>query len=181
MTNIDLSGYVGESDTHNGFTIEIHHDDLMGAPWDEHDGHGIVSDWTRREKQPGERVLCDDHGFRRFYDVRASLAIAKRDGWDAEPYGTGTKGQRAARAVEADFQHLRGWCNDDWCWIGIVVTHDETGDTESLWGIESNSGEYLNEVARELIAEIQARIDEMSLYGGDGLAQLAALIAILSK
>ena len=85
-------------------------------------GHGPVSEWTTRAKQLGERVLVEDRrGAKRYYDFAEAVRIAKRDGWDAPPLGEGTKGQRAARAAEADFNRLRGWCNGDWEYVGIVV------------------------------------------------------------
>jgi hypothetical protein len=143
-----------------GFTItaRVEQDDQMGEPWKEHDGHGVVSEWTTRSKRPGERVLCEDRGSYRYYDVQASLEIAKRDGWDAEPYKTGTAKERAARAVERDFQFLRDWCRDEWCWVGVVLSVSKGGIeldeyAASLWGIESSAGEYLTEVANELLGE----------------------------
>ena len=44
----------------------------MGAPWEEHDGHGPVSEWTRRAKRPGEIVLVKDGDAARF----ASASVA---------------------------------------------------------------------------------------------------------
>ena len=145
------------------FTIKatIHRDDSCGTPWEECDGHGPVSDWTRRDKAPGERVLCEDGGSKRYYDVQEAMQIAKRDGWDAPPY-TGTKGERAARAVDRDFQFLRGWCNDEWHYCGIKLSierdEEEIDDhAASLWRIEMNAplgNSYLLDVANELLAEI---------------------------
>jgi hypothetical protein len=72
----DVYEYKGHS-----FKVTIEGDGDMGEPWKEHDGHGVVSDWTSRDKRPGERVLCEDRGSKRFYDVQASSKIARRDGW----------------------------------------------------------------------------------------------------
>lgn len=140
-----------------------HHD----APWDSECGHGPVSNWTTRAKQPGERVLVGDRrGAKRYYDFAEAVRIAKRDGWDAPPYGEGTKGQRAARAAEADFKRLRDWCNDEWEYVGVVVTVEEDGEeieshAASLWGVESDCRDYLREVANELFDEVAER------YGPD--------------
>lgn len=65
----------------------------------------------------------------------------------------------AAAAAMADFKRLRDWCNDEWCYVGVIVEllDDEgepTGETASLWGIESDCDEYLAEVAIELTGEI---------------------------
>ena len=89
----------------DGFTIKARteYDDDASPPWKRSEGHGEVSEWTDRKKGPGERVLVSDRRSFCYSDVTESMRRAKRDGWDAPPYGTGTKGQRAARAVEADF------------------------------------------------------------------------------
>src|SRR5687768_10976075 len=105
----------------NGYELiaRIEHDDCQETPWDRECGHGPVTEWTTRAKQPGERVLVEDHGSSRYYDFAEAVRIAKRDGWDAPPYGQGTKGQRATRAAEADFNRLRRWCNGDWEYVGV--------------------------------------------------------------
>lgn len=118
--------------------IELERDDTMGEPWLEHDGHGPVSEWTTRDKEPGERVLCADRSMKRYYDYAGAIEMAKREGWDAPPY-TGTKGERAARAVERDYEYLRAWCEDRWYWVGVIVKvyrDDELVGHDSLWGID---------------------------------------------
>jgi hypothetical protein len=149
----------------DGFHVmaDVHHDPDMGEPWKEHDGHGVVSEWVSRAKAPGERILITDHKCHRFYDIAASIEIAKRDGWDCEPYNTGSKGERAARAVERDFKVLKAWCNDEWMWCGVTVNVSRngvrlTGDWDhALWGIECNypdsDNAYLMEVANELLGD----------------------------
>lgn len=149
--------------TVEGFTLSarIERDSDMGEPWLEHDGHGPVSLWTHYPKRAGERILCEDGGRKRYYDFEAAVKLALKDGWDAPPYGTGTKGQQAARAAEADFERLRRWCNDHWWWCGVVLTvasaDEDLGILDehaaSLWGIESDAGDYLIDVANELISE----------------------------
>lgn len=163
----------------DGFTLRarIEHDSDTGAPWEEHDGHGPVSGWECRDKRPGELILSGpSYGMgrmtgRRFYDFAEACRIARRDGWNAKPYGVQgeTPRQRAARAALADFEHLRGWCNDQWNWCGVVVTAERAGvelGTASLWGIESDAGAYLVEVANELaaeaVAEAAAKVQEIA-------------------
>ncbi len=143
--------------THNGveYIATVQPDEFHGAPWDECDGHGIVSGWERREKRPGELILSSDRGAHRFYDFAESVKIAKRDGWDAEPY-TGTRGERAARAVRKDFERLQAWCNDAWSYVGVTVRRADScgcrGESASLWGVESD---YWKETATELTGEIE--------------------------
>ncbi len=128
--------------------IDVASDDSMGLPWEEHDGHGIVSDWTRRAKAPGERILASDHGSFRYYDFAESVKLARRDGWSAGSSLSIPARQRAALAVEKDFQRLKEWCDGIWEWVGVTVTIGDKSD--SLWGIESD-GDYWREVAADLI------------------------------
>lgn len=146
----------------DGFTFRVNFENDVdyGSPWENDDGHGPVSEWTRRDKRPGELVLCSDRGSKRFYDYQAAVKTARVDGWDCPPYKQGTKGERAARAARADYDRLRAWYNDQWQYIGVVVhLLDDDGeevDSASLWGIESDAGEYLEEVARDLAADMIA-------------------------
>lgn len=79
---------------------------------------------------------------------------AKAEGWGAEG---ATSGEQAHNAAEADFQRLRAWCNDGWYYVGVTLSVSRKGVTltddyaHALWGIESDSGAYLTEVANELL------------------------------
>jgi len=149
------------------YRIDFFQDEDMGPPWKEHDGHGPVTDWTTRDKHPGELILNKDSGSRRYYNFAEACKIALRDGWDSKPYntdGSQTPRQQAAKAALADFERLLAWCIDAWHWCGVVVTERRTdsdgysydGPSESLWGIESDAGEYFETVIGELIAELKA-------------------------
>lgn len=162
-----MDAYHTEAIEHAGkkYRIDYVYDQDMGPPWEEDDGHGPVSDWTTRDKRPGELVLAENRHSKRYYAFQEAIAIAKRDGWAAPPYNEGTPGQKAERAVRADFEFLRAWCNDEWHWCGVVVTEIRKdadgftydGETASLWGIESSADDYLSTVAQELIAELAIR------------------------
>ncbi|MDE2103157.1 MAG: hypothetical protein KGL39_38280 [Patescibacteria group bacterium] len=132
--------------------VQLSYDDTLREPWKEDDGHGPVSDWTQRDKRAGELVLAGDHGQRLYYDFAEAVRVAKRDGWDAPPYGRGSKGERAARAVQRDFDYLRGWCRGEWHWtvVGVRVSrHGEEIETDYCGGIESK-GDYWREHAAEV-------------------------------
>lgn len=140
-------------------------DDDGDPPWDREDGHGPVSKWLRRDKAPGERVLHEDRGSKRFYDFAEATRIAKRDGWGvSDPKPGETKAAQRARAVQADFERLRAWCRDEWHYMGVIVTPfcphcGERMDSKaaSLWGIESDSGDaYLAEVIADLVDQVEA-------------------------
>jgi len=156
---------------HNGrnYTVKVNYDDAMGAPWQEEDGHGIVSDWTTRDKQPGEWVLAEDRRSKRFYDSAATMKLAKKDHWGLNDDALAeleqklghkpTKGEITAESVRRDFEYLRGWCNDDWHYVYVMVTDDETGEFDSLGGIESGD-EYLQEVIMEMIVNFECQHKE---------------------
>lgn len=142
------------------FSVKFEADSDMGAPWKNEDGHGDVSDWTTRDKLPGELVLCTDRGSKRYYDFAGACKTALRDGWDAKPYNDGTESKReqAAKAALSDFEYLRQFCNDQWSYVGVIVTlldddGEETDMSESLWGVEDRN-DYHHEVAKELAAEL---------------------------
>ena len=170
-------------------TAKIEHYYDMREPWYEHDGHGPVSDWTRRAKNAGEMVLIEDRESRRYYDFAETVKIARRDGWNCnetlalqEAGQTFTAGEIAHRAAMADFNRLRAWCNEEWSWIGVVVTIECDGveiGSASLWGIESDAGECLDEVAEELaydaLAEAAPKIQETVVALQSALAKVKEL------
>jgi hypothetical protein len=160
------SHYWEETFEHKGysFVARFYHDPNFGAPWEEHDGHGPVTDWTTRNKLPGERVLVSDRHWFKYYDWQEAMRIAKRDGWNAPPYEEGSKGQKAARAVQRDFEYLRGWCDGAWHWCGISVTlANEDGEFDegqeydfATWGVESEGDEHHKMIMQDLADEALA-------------------------
>ncbi len=149
------------------FAVEVERDDDMEAPWDNSDGHGPVSDWTSRDKRPGELVLSASRSMKRYYNFAEACRIALRDGWGhlaSKPATPETPRQKAARAARADFEYLREWCNDEWYYVGVIVTLlDEEGEkteiSESLWGLESEDEDNLRETARTLADEMAGGYD----------------------
>ena len=140
------------------FTIEVDYDEFEEPPWSRYDGHGPVSDWTTRDKKPSEVVLWTVGGAKLYYDFSRAMKKAKEDGWDAAPYGQGTRGERAERAVRADIKYLRDYIDNVWVYVTLSVTLRGSGYTTSLGGVEydySENGHWMTEVhlmADELIA-----------------------------
>ena len=172
--------YNGDTFDHKGyrFRYRCEIDEDMQEPWKEHDGHGIISEWTTRGKAPGERILATDRSSHRYYDVAGTLQLARKDGWgitrpgtkgdqrtDYEPLPGESKRAYTARAVEHDFERMRDWCDDKWHWCYISVTlldkqGEETTEREGLGGIDGDDqDEYLAASARELADQIIARIE----------------------
>lgn len=78
---------------------------------------------------------------------------------------TMTARQYAAGAAMHDFEYLRAFCNDQWSYIGVIITLVSDDDEpmandwrESLWGIESGDDDYIEEEAHNLAGEIVHRI-----------------------
>lgn len=116
------------------------------------DGWGFLPGELKYEKR-GDcwHAWCEGFDGKEHVSTDANRAI--RAVYD-EHRATMTARQYAAGAARADYERLRAWCNDEWCYIGVVVTRDETGETESLWGVESDAGEYIRDVARELAEQL---------------------------
>lgn len=156
MDNITING--------REYSVSTHDDDCMGAPWEEHDGHGIVSDWTTRDKRSGELVLMSDRRSRRFYDVQETIKKASAEGWGlsndqraelAKKLGRNpTAREITAEAVQRDFEYLRGWCNDSWCWVYVRVDAPD-GNYETLGGLQSNDEGYIAVCAHELAEQLE--------------------------
>lgn len=147
------------------FKVSITHDDFVGPPWKEYDGHGPVSDWERREKGPHERVLCENSGCKLFYDFQSAVKQARREGWNTAPYVWKTKGEQAHHAALADFEYLRRWCSGQWEYVSLGVSlldddDQDMGETEYLGGVEydPNDTAYVAEMAEELAQQIISRI-----------------------
>lgn len=154
--------------THRGFdfTFELVDDNDHPPPWEDGDGRGIVSDWRtgRDSKRPGERTLHHDRGSYRFYDWVGTIAKAKKEEWGLSPQQEAdlaqelgrrpTRKQIIERSVWRDFEWMRRWCNDEWRYVGVVVTPEFESDQQSmsLWGLDSDWDDGITE-ARESLAD----------------------------
>ncbi len=144
--------------------IKIERDEDMGPPWEEHDGHGPVSDWVSRDKHAGEWLLCSDRSSRRYYDAAGANAQAKAEGWGIGPEElaklaaklkrTPTKGEIRAAAVVSDFERMQGWCDDSWCWMYYCVTvYDKAGreiSSDSCGGYDGDGEYFRGEIASHI-------------------------------
>ena len=169
------------------YRIDWDYDDTIGRPEAESDGHGVCADINFDPKTFGEdpedgeldleeavrhkmmRVLRTGSTWRndswRVYDVWETMKVAKADGWrdlkwEAE-HPNATEEERLMAAVDADFNYLQGWYNDDWHWCGITVMlldeeGDPTEDEASLWGLCSDDAEYHEEVIKDLVTQIES-------------------------
>lgn len=176
------------------YRIEWDYDDSSGRPEEESDGHGVCADINFDPKTFGEdhdpedgeldleevvrhkmmRVLDTTsrrQTWYRVYDVWETMKVAKADGWrdlkwEAE-HPNATEEEKRMAAVDADFEFINGWYNDDWHWCGITVmklTVDEDGDAEdtdheeSLWALCSDDDKHHEEVIHDLVSEIQRQV-----------------------
>lgn len=142
---------------HGDFHVLVnwYRDEQSTEPWEEHEGHGIVSDWRpnrNSEKRPGELVLVNDRYRARFYDFSETLKIARRDGWGLNRNEmetlrtrigrTPTAREITAEAVRLDFEFCRKWLEGEIHWVGYVVIVEGTAYRESLWAIFSNDMDH---------------------------------------
>ena len=150
------------------FDVEYLPDYDSGYPWENCDGHGPVrrtlkAHGSRGDKQPGERPLnrpgCREYQF--YYDWQEACKKARAEGWNTEPYDAPNKVQRA---VQADFDFLRAYLNNEWSYVTVHVSllmEDENGEMrvamdEYLGGVETYNN-YHEDVAMDLTLELLAR------------------------
>lgn len=171
--------------THDGrdFIARIYADDDRDAPWLDDYCHGEVKTFRDSEPLPrGWVVLHDMPRGRYAYNFGGALLTASRDGWGLSPEalarlsdrvgGKPTRGQKRAEAVRQDMAYLRGYCSDEWHYVGVSVSpmDDEGEPTEdeyrfALWGIESDCRDYIEETASDLARQYLAE-QSRSVYAG---------------
>jgi hypothetical protein len=116
-------------------------------------------------------ILAQNGSSKLFYDFQVAVKQARKEGWDTEPYGQGTRGERAHRAAMADFKHLRGFCDGSWSYCGVEVTLIDEDDEpigtfeESLWGIQDDDYKYIDEVVEELMEQIAYQFEQVYIKG----------------
>jgi hypothetical protein len=149
----------------NKFKMELAYDDIGGMPWGEDVRYGRVSEWTTRDKRPGEVLLCIDGRSKRYYDMQGAVKLARRE-WVSKD-SENTLGQNAVKAAQADFEHLRAWCDGNWWYacLHVVMLDDEgeelDGYDEYLGGVEDGYAKkfacYVMDCAQELAGQIETR------------------------
>jgi hypothetical protein len=152
-----------DGDTMNNLTIRIaFHPDYDSSPFD--DCHELIrrSYYPHREglsdKKPGERPLNQPgrNEYQYYYDFANAIKQAKAEQWNIEPFDTPDK---ALRAVQLDFDHLRQFITNDWYYVGVdVALVDSDGgilESDSIWGVETYM-DYHEEVADEMVRKLIA-------------------------
>lgn len=144
------------------YRVRVSYDDFADEPWNYCDGHGPVSEWTTRDKRAGELILAADGRRKMLYNFQEAIKKAKAEGWDAEPYKTGTKGEQAVRAAMADYKYLKSWCDNEWHYavLHVVLLDSECEELaeydDYLSGVEFDYGmEYWKEEAANMAEELE--------------------------
>lgn len=157
---------------HDGkqFRAFIESDDDHAPPWDRECGHVDVSEWEHRNKNPSEVIVNEDRGARQFVCIREAMEKATREAWglsDEHMQALTEKLKRIpskreviAESVRLDVERMRAWCADEWEYVGVCVCLlDSEGSpignkyAAACWGIESDSDDYMRDVARDLAAD----------------------------
>ena len=136
------------------FSVELTVDD-MGRPWEWSDGHGPVRSAHLGPKKPHERALSKYW----MYDWKGALELAKKDSWGSSSLPVGlTASQELEHLVQQDFNYLKAWCDDDWCYSCVQVTLLKDSDySETLGGVEYwhyKDNHYADSIASELAEDL---------------------------
>ena len=93
----------------------------------------------------------DRNAYQYYYDWAGACKKAREEKWNAEPYDAPHQVQRA---VQADFDYLKGWINNDWIYVNVTVTLANALEyTQTIGGVETSKG-YQWEFAEELAQEV---------------------------
>jgi hypothetical protein len=167
----EFSGKVGQSiwTAIDGFTItarleddydtasDIFSPDSRSNPW-----CGLVSDWTSRAAQTGERVVSREGGrsnflYARYYNFARAVDHAMSNGLSEE---------QANEMAEANYQRLVSFVSGDWSYVCVVLSVSKRGimldyRAASLCGLESDDAEHLTETANQLVGDAIAAGQDM--------------------
>jgi hypothetical protein len=131
------------------YHVELYYDYDMGPPQQEGDGYGVTErlDWNPTNEEQLEQHIIDNEpeieeetrlrlmrqlsnenwgSSALYYDVLSSLHKAREEGWGAgaewkAANPNATKEEELMYVVNKDFDHLKGWYDDDWHWVTVSV------------------------------------------------------------
>lgn len=139
------------------YRVEIMPDGTNLTPWVLLDSYGPVSEWTRRDKRAGELILATDGRSKRLYNFQEAIKKAKAEGWGCDGLtGNETPGEKAVKAVMADFKYFKAWCNNEWHYAVLhVVLLDSEGEEiaeydDYLGGVEYGLSDYWEKEAANM-------------------------------
>lgn len=152
---------------HEGLSFRciVSHDEHMGMPWDEHDGHGSVRHeykyYGRPEKRAGEVIIYSERGDWWIYDYVGAVKKARAEKWgfNGMDRATMSPGQIAARAALLDMEYCREWLQGSRYWACIEVYRinadgEQVGQSDFLGGIDSGYSREDDDYLRECAAEV---------------------------
>lgn len=77
---------------------------------------------------------------------------------------------KAAIAVRKEIKRLSGWLNNEWWYVGVkVALASDPSIVTSLWGIESDAHEFIEDTKRRLASEILA--DRANVAYGEEMSE----------
>lgn len=152
-----------------GYSVRatLKYDDHSDAPWENQECFAVPIEsprdqWDMVDGELSGHLRIEARRDVWFYPFSDALAKARQE---QRKYGC-KQGRaeieaRALAAVRAEYEFFRRYFREDWCYVGVVVElldgDGETVGEDSLWGIESDSTEYIletaNDMARTLIAD----------------------------
>jgi hypothetical protein len=120
------------------------------------------------EKEIKSIELHDCYSYSREYDYFRPYSGGEEEG--TEEY---------IKYGKQDFKRMEEYTRGEWCFIGINAYAEvsysigngnrrlETFTSSGLWGIESDSGEYLEEVAEEELTDLKSHLEQFNVNISD--------------
>lgn len=144
--------------------VELKYDDCCDAPWDMQDLYAKPVDdrhlcfGHQGNPAPGYRVLETHRHTYWVYPFEDAVREAYRQLAHAK-YGRAEKWERARYYAQQEYDYLRRYVTDQWCYVGYVVALYRDGKelvSDSLWGIDSQ--EYATELALECMDHLHEQV-----------------------
>jgi len=123
-------------------------------------------------------VFEHDKGNNRTLDFFVPMMSVEehREGLVKIGYSKGVAEELARSYCKADYERMLALDRGEWCYLGIMAKavvsipcngnsrRLETLTSGGLWGIESDSGEYLDEVAQEQLEDLKSHLRAFGVY-----------------
>jgi hypothetical protein len=152
--------------------VKLEYDTDGGPPWEDGD-EGKMRDVDRYAEHPAQRngdeyLIGDGRGGQMIWTPPKEMRVLTHAYYlrDFHGYAMQPAMEEARRRVEERRRWLERWCQDDWCYAGLVVSiyeteEDAAGDEneiamDSLWGIDHDrdNDEYLQETANDMVSNL---------------------------
>jgi hypothetical protein len=139
-------------------TARLEPDNDSGPPWKDGDGWDHEFWLTTIPEQRNARAYTRGHGLMCF---NKSAGLPDYAYYRSQGASKGAARQLEAQALRRNIETLKGWYEDDWHYVGVVLEFKHGGETyeESCWGIDDEK-HAMSEAAPDLAYQIASQLEK---------------------